>query len=134
MSAHPTPQFVGYHGTSSLNVADILADINPLSGSNYSGYAQLGDGFYTTSDTDAADIFAQNAVLQRGGVPVILTVYVDSFDALTGLEVEPDLWWNVPQHYLVDYDYLTAPISGMEWAEQIKLNPHTYGYINARPH
>lgn len=133
MTSTPTPQFVGYHGTSSLDVAAIVAGIDPPSGRNYAGHAQLGNGFYTTANADAADIFAQNAVLQRGGMPVVLAVYVDGFDAMEGVEVELGLWWDVPAEYTTDYDYLTAPISGMDWAEQIKFNPHTYGRISVQP-
>ena len=68
-------------------------------------------------------------MLHRGGEPVILEVYANDFAQLRGVEVEPELWWELPAQYISDYDYLTAPISGMEWADQIKFNPHTYARL-----
>jgi hypothetical protein len=126
--------FVGYHGTSSHDVPSILAAINPPSGRNYGGWSQLGPGFYVTPDRRAAKIFAQHAALQRGGSATILAVYADDFAQMISYEVPMSQWVDaVPDALIADYDYLTAPISGMEWAMQHKFNPRAYARLQARP-
>jgi hypothetical protein len=125
-AAHRQLTFVGYHGTSSLDMPAMLAGINPPTDrNNFGGYRQLGPGFYTTPDRVMAELFAQHAALQRGGTPVVLEVYAEHFGEMRGHEVAPAQWGAVPAEVLTDYDYLTAPIAGMEWADQIKFNPHT---------
>jgi hypothetical protein len=127
-----TPTFIGYHGTSSVHVPAIRAGIRPPTGQNFSGDAQLGEGFYTTMDYTVAEGFALNAVVFAGGAPVILPVYVADFGRLSGAIVPARFWWQVPRHYITDFDYLTAPIDGLEPVEQTKLNPRAYGAIQVR--
>ena len=124
-----TPTFVGYHGTSSVHVPAIQAGIQPPTGRNYGGGAQLGAAFYTTPDYTTAEYFADNAVVKAGGVPVILEVYAANFSQLRGTAFPPAEWWSVAPEYISAYDYLTAPINGLEPVEQIKFNPRAYGTL-----
>ena len=127
-----TPTFVGYHGTSSVHVPAIQAGIQPPTGRNYGGGAQLGAAFYTTPDYTTAEYFADNAVVKAGGVPVILAVYDRNFPQLHGAAVPPAEWWSVASEYITDYDYLTAPINGLEPVAQIKFNPRAYHALEVR--
>jgi hypothetical protein len=122
---------VGYHGTSSVHEASIRQGINPPTGANFGGYSQLGEGFYITPEREAAEYFANQAVQNVGGEPVVLRVFARGFERMSGASVPESLWWKVSSTYITDYDYLMAPISGLEHWSQIKFNPSTYGYLMA---
>ncbi len=77
--------------------------------------------------------FAKIASGNAGGIPVILAVYVYNFIQLQGYVVPLRFWWQVPMRYIVDFDYLTAPIIGFEPVEQIKFNPRVYGMHVVHP-
>ncbi len=126
--------FVGYHGTSSVAVAAIRQGIDPPTGRNFGGYAQLGEGFYVTRDYDMARFFAAVAVREVGGNPVVLEVYARNFEQMTGQWVPRRAWWRVPadSRYITDFDYLTAPIDGFEPMRQLKFNPRVYGALVVR--
>ena len=81
--------FVGYHGTSSSFAPAIRRGIAPTTGRNFGGFAQLGEGFYTTPDRDLALLFAGRAVRDAGGEPVALEVYARDFERIVG--------WTVPR-------------------------------------
>jgi hypothetical protein len=53
---------------------------------------------------------------------------------MRGIEVPKQHWWNVGTRskYVQDFDYLIAPIQGMEHAYQIKFNPRAYEKLIAR--
>ena len=123
--------FVGYHGTSSQYETAIRRGINPPSGANFRGRAQLGEGFYVTGDRSAAEYFARVATHNAGGKPIVLKVYARNFTTMSGSSVPRNLWWRVPPSYITDYDYLTAPISGLEQWSQIKFNPSVYTFLQA---
>jgi hypothetical protein len=123
--------FVGYHGTTSKHLASILAGINPPTGANYSGFSQLGEGFYTTPELAVAEEFADNAAAVKGGQPVVLKVYARNFNSMIGVSVPKHLWWKqpFPTDLITGYDYLVAPISSYEPAIQYKFNPRAYPYL-----
>lgn len=127
-------RFVGYHGTTSTAVAAILQGISPPVGQNYQGRTQLGAGFYTTGNYDAALEFAENAAVKAGGDPVVLKVYAHNFRQMEGREVPSRLWWDIPADspYIQDFDYLTAEVTGYEPVRQIKFNPRAYGALTVR--
>lgn len=127
-----TATFVGYHGTSAVYVPAIRAGIQPPTGRNFGGAAQLGEGFYTTPDYATAQQFAAFAVVSAGGAPVVLAVYAHNFATMQGTAVPQTAWWNIPQHYITAWDYLTAPISGFEPVEQVKFNPRAYSALEVR--
>lgn len=132
-------QFVGYHGTSSTFAPSIRNGVRPPTGANFDGKSQLGEGFYTTMDDEAAYMFAQHAAGKHGGDPVLMPVYARGYNNMTGTSV-PEyannrrLWWNIQPDspYVTNFDYLRAPINGMEWAEQTKFNPRVYGSLIAK--
>lgn len=123
------PTFVGYHGTSSVHLPSIRRGIQPPTGLNFGGGAQLGNGFYVTLTYDRARWFAVSATFDLGGQPIVLAVALREFDSLRGLEVPQDIWWRVPAAYIIDYDYLTSEIDGMAPARQLKVNPRAYGQL-----
>ncbi len=127
-----TPAFVGYHGTSSVHVPAIRAGIQPHTGRNYGGGAQLGEGFYTTPDYATAEYFADNAVVKAGGMPIVLEVYAANFSQLRGTVVPLAEWWSVASEYISVYDYLSAPINGLDPVAQIKFNPRAYHALEVR--
>jgi hypothetical protein len=128
-----TDEFVGFHGTSSVHVPSLLNKISPAFGLNTGGKGQLGKGFYTTPDIQAALFFGQNAVLTSGGEPVAVPIYsTRKLSMLWGQEVPSALWGRVPQELIDKYDFLYSPISGYEAALQIKFNPRAYKYLRAR--
>jgi RHS repeat-associated protein len=123
--------FVGYHGTSSVHADSIRRRIDPPTGANFDGYAQLGDGFYTTLDYEAAEYFADTAVANFGGNPIIFEVYARNFDQMTGTVVQKQFWntrnrIRMPQEYIDNYDMNVAPIASLERWWQVKFNPRTY--------
>lgn len=125
--------FVGYHGTSSEDVDAILAHIDPPSGRNYDGWSQLGPGFYVTMDRRAAALFAENAVLERGGRPVLVEVYAYGIHHMTSYAVMTAEWIaGVSDQFIDGYDYLCASIAGMHWTmQQVKFNPRAYDQLVA---
>jgi hypothetical protein len=109
-------ELVGYHGTSSIHVPSLLRGIKDFSGANFRGWSQLGRGFYTTTDREAAQWFAEQAVENaRAGTPTTVEVYVQGFSEMN-----------------LGVDYLEAPISGFPQWPQIKFEPHTFGNIFVR--
>jgi len=124
-----TSEFVGYHRTSSVHVPSIRQGINPPTGANFAGKAQLGEGFYVTPDYEAAELFARWSTLQCGGEPIVLRVQAEGFSQMSGTSVPRSLWWQTPAEYITNYDYLEAPISGMEQWSQIKFNPRVYDLL-----
>jgi hypothetical protein len=52
---------------------------------------------------------------------------------MRGSSVPRSMWWNTPRRYVTSYDYLRAPISGMEVWSQIKFNPRVYHLLKALP-
>lgn len=128
------PEFVGYHGTSSISIAAIIANIDPPSGQNFGGMSQLGIGFYTVLDHLAAHRFAETAVQHGGGRPVILEVYARGFARMNKRTVPRRLWWYLPldSAYITDYDYLVAPLAGYEPSLQRKFNPRAYRALLVR--
>ena len=125
-------EFVGYHGTSSVHVPAIRTGIQPPTGHNFLGGAQLGEGFYTTLDYATAEYFAQIAVRYAGGQVAVLEFYVYNFSQMQGTVVSAPRWWRVPLEYITDYDYLRAPIDGFEPVEHITFNPRACGALVAR--
>lgn len=126
--------FVGYHGTSSVFVAGLERGIVAVEARNFGGEPQLGTGFYATEDFATAFAFARNAAVLVGGSPAVLEVYARDFATLIGTEVPGEMWWKLPDNspYLLDFDYLRAPVVGYEPARQIKFNPHTYDVLSVR--
>jgi hypothetical protein len=125
-------QFIGFHGTSTVHVPSLLIGINPLFGLNTGGRGQLGPGFYTTPDIQAAVQFAQDAVNVSGGSIAVLRIYARNFAQLRGTYVEDTWWGRVPAAWITDFDFLYSEISGYESATQIKFNPRAYPYLKAR--
>jgi hypothetical protein len=132
--AEEEPELVGYHGTSSVWVATILSGIDPPSGQNYGGESQLGIGFYTTFDLRAAHRFAEVAVQNHRGMPVILEVHARGFARMSKRTVPRRLWWEIPPDspYITDYDYLVAQVVGYEPSLQRKFNPRAYRALLVR--
>ena len=138
-TASPTPDewtFVGYHGTSSWDAANLVGTGNvmlvPASATNF-GNGQLGPGFYTSPSPEAAALFAANRVGERiargldGGVPTVLSVYGRGNALTAPTIVDPQDYWGIglTSPYM-NYPVLTAPISGYEYWSQLKYNPVTF--------
>jgi hypothetical protein len=122
--------FVGYHGTSSVHVDSILEEINPPANGNFGGYAQLGEGFYTSTERETAEYFANVAARNSGGDPAIVEIYARNFDQMNGVVVEPHHWNNerdyMPPRYIDNYDMNVAPVAGFRTGWQVKFNPRAY--------
>ena len=77
-----------YHGSNMTVENPKLIDQNR--------YLDFGCGFYTTTNKNQADNFAQKVVVRRGGVPTV-NVYELNETALAGLNVKrffaPDEQW-----------------------------------------
>lgn len=127
-------QFVGYHGTTSAAVSSLLQGIRPVARRNFAGFAQLGEGFYTTPDYAAALVFADVAIREAGGTRVVLEVYARGLGRMIGREVPRRLWWDLPADspYITAFDYLTAPVNGYEPVVQRKFNPRAYEALTVR--
>lgn len=129
--------FVGYHGTSSIYEESIRKEINPPTGSNFGGYAQLGEGFYTSPEYKVAERFAQNTAALKGGEPIVLEIYAQNFDQMSGIVIEKRFWNTpemdfMPQSYIENYDMNVAPVAGFKRGWQIKFNPRSYDNLVAR--
>lgn len=111
-----------WHGTSSVHLAALRQGIRSMMGENFKGDGQLGPGFYTTPDREAAEVFAVWAVHQRGGAPVIVRI-VPPQRPLSGMIIPKALWWAVPGVLMETYDYLEAAIDSYEQHWSVKFNP-----------
>ena len=95
----------------------------PGSGENFGNNSQLGPGFYVTPDYHTASEFAFVATDNYGGRSIVLSVCAFGFSSMSHEEVPSIAWWNdIRTASYLSYDYLTAPIDGMQGI-QIKFNP-----------
>ena len=134
--------FVGFHGTTSTYAQSIMDEIKVPDINNFGGRSQLGPGFYTTEQYFAAKWFADNAVVKekkRGGQadPVVLRVFtrLSDYKQMRGTTIDEQLWWEIKptSSYITGYDYLDAPISGLEQWSQRKFNPRFIPKLVAMP-
>jgi hypothetical protein len=122
--------FIGYHGTDLESALDIMRRgvTDEFFGANFSSL-QLGEGFYVAEPTanglNAARTFARVAARETRSSPAILKVYARGFENMVGRDVPSALWEQVPGNFVTKFDYLTAPIKGLEYSGQIKFNPQT---------
>jgi hypothetical protein len=129
-------EFVGYHGTSSEYVPSLMVGVTdvPSSMKKFGGQGQLGRGFYTTPDLDAANTFAKLSAEATDGKPVVLGVWVKGFSKMKGQYVDRNGWWKpIPSKYMNNADYLYSAIDGYEQWKQIKFNPSAYAQIKVAP-
>ena len=99
--------------------------ITPTTG-NFGGW-QLGPGFYTTTSSEAALLFAEQRVKRVGGSPVVLNVYGRGSALTSPVPVPQEYWWviDITSPFMLPPS-LTAPISGFEFYPQVKFNPVSF--------
>jgi hypothetical protein len=125
-----------YHGTSDVYVPSIRSGIKTMTGVNFRGRSQFGEGFYLTRLKIAAQYFADIAAQNTGGKPEILRFKIprNAFKKLKGYETigaeYREFSWRMPSRFIENFDYLSGQISGLEPWKQVKFNPRAYHILN----
>lgn len=132
---------VSLHGTSSNFTERIAQRINPPApGANFGG-AQLGEGFYTSTQRATANYFAGTSVANNGGNQTLLRVFSRSYNPLSDTQVPAAQEWAAlpwatnpaQQAFITNFDTLSGGVSGLPGMTQIKFNPRTYSNLWAFP-